>query len=349
MNYCPFCQLPLDRPVNQCPSCNADLTEHQKTGPNGFYSEDSVDDIRAKIPARKTGTVLEPSEPGHRAIETTNDKRPGVKSSPTVPTPRTKKPAPRPPMLSSADSPDSALPFRPVNRPPTLILCALDDGSRDDGEWYRVRKPEFRIGRTTGEPANPNDIIIANDNGISGTHVEIKLRIEEGRYRYYLLDRGSRNGTFVRISRAALRPDQELLIGARRYFLNAGSSAQAHLTPEALEPSKATRGWEAISGANRSQLTAKLVEMTPRGNGHEFPLQEGENILGKDPAQCTIAITGDPFVSSAHARIFKDKKNRWVIENLNSLNGIWLRIEEMALDTGGEFQIGEQRFLVRIP
>ncbi len=232
-----------------------------------------------------------------------------------------------------------------------MILCALDDGSRDDGEWFRVRKPEFRIGRTQGDPNNPNDIIIANDNGISSTHVEIKLRVEDGRYRYYLRDWPSRNGTFVRVSRAALRPEQELLIGARRYFLNAGPGAKAHdLSDDDLSPAKATRGWEALpASGNLPNVVPKLVEMTPRGNGHEFPLSEGETIIGTNAALCSIAITGDPFVSSTHARIIKDKKNRWIIENLNSLNGIWLRIDEMALDTGGEFQIGEQRFLVRIP
>jgi pSer/pThr/pTyr-binding forkhead associated (FHA) protein len=193
--------------------------------------------------------------------------------------------------------------------------------------------------------------VIANDNGISSTHLEIKLRIEEGRYRYYLRDWPSRNGTFVRVSRAALRPEQELLIGARRYYLNAGSLAgnAQNVSDDGLGPTKSTRGWDALSGKRLSQTLPKLVELTPRGNGNEFPLSEGETILGSDPAQCTITISGDPFVSSTHARISKDKKNRWVIENLNSLNGIWLRIEEMALDTGGEFQIGEQRFLVRIP
>jgi pSer/pThr/pTyr-binding forkhead associated (FHA) protein len=92
-----------------------------------------------------------------------------------------------------------------------------------------------------------------------------------------------------------------------------------------------------------------LVEMAPRGNGTEYSLGEGDNIVGSSKSRSTLTIAGDPFVSSTHARVFKDKKNRWIIENLNSLNGIWLRIEEMALDTGGEFQIGEQRFLVRIP
>lgn len=278
--------------------------------------------MSTEIQSNKTGSMTEPVE------DLVHSRAEGRKSSRSRSSPR--REMPRGERRGSAEeSGDSALPYRPINRPPTLILCALDDGSRDEGEWFRVRTPEFRIGRTPGSDDRPNDIVIANDNGISSTHVEIKLCIEDGRYRYYLRDWPSRNGTFVRVSRAALKPEQELLLGARRYFFDAGTKARS-------------------TGGSGSQTVPKLVEMNPRGNRNEYPLLEGENLIGASQTRATIAIKGDPFVSSVHARIVNDKKNRWVIESLNSLNGIWLRIDEMALDTGGEFQIGEQRFLVKI-
>lgn len=353
MNYCPFCQLPLDRPVDQCPSCNADLSNHQGPAGGGTLKE-SVDDIRSHVQKPKGGTLMESVDDVQQQIGTQKEKSPrGRRGTPTAPPPRRKKETKKESRGGSKDQDDldSALPFRPINRPPTLILCALDDGSRDEGEWFRVRQPEFRIGRTTGDDDHPNDIVIGNDNGVSSIHVEIRLRIEEGRYRFYLRDWPSRNGTFVRVSRAALRHEQELLIGARRYFFNAGTDGQNAMVGSDgdISPAKSTQGWQALSDANIAQMVPTLVEMTPRGNGNEFPLVDSESVIGSDPGQSTITVSGDPFVSSVHARIFRDKKNRWVIENINSLNGIWLRIDEMALDTGGEFQIGEQRFLVRIP
>ena len=319
MNYCPFCQLPLDRPVDQCPSCSADLSKHQQAGLENATVNEPAENYQAPVRSQKRRKPTESTDDAIPQISTRKEKSSSGRKSGSAGRQKQESRA-RLSWAQSEGSQDSSLPFRPVNRPPTLILCALDDGSRDDGEWYRVRKSEFRIGRTEGDPGVPNDIRISNDNGISGIHLAITLRVDDGRYRYYLADLGSRNGTFVRVSRAALKPDQELLLGARRYRFQ---------TPGAANP--------------------KLVEMTARGDGTEFPLMEGDNTLGTDAARCDIAITGDPFVSSTHARIFKDRKNRWVIENLDSLNGIWLRIEEMALDTGGEFQIGEQRFLVRIP
>ena len=321
MNYCPFCQLPMDRPANQCPSCNADLSDYQQTGLRGEAHQETADDLAAHVPTRKRRKITESTDDAIPQMNARKEKSVAGRKAGSGASSQVR-------WSAAGASEDSALPFRPVNRPPTLILCALDDGSRDEGEWHRVRKSEFRIGRTLGDPEAPNDLELPNDNGISGRHLAITLRVESGRYRYFLTDLGSRNGTFVRVSRAALKAEQELLLGARRYLFQTGSLA---------------------GNAPPAQTLPRLVEMAARGHGNEFPLMEGDNILGTDADRCDITITGDPFVSSTHAQIFKDRKSRWVIENLNSLNGIWLRIEEMALDTGGEFQIGEQRFLVRIP
>ena len=294
----------------------------------GGTREESAEELRAQVRSQTRRKSPQSTDDALPQMSTRKEKSSAGRKSGSVSRAKQDSPRSRLSWSSSEESQDSALPFRPVNRPPTLIVCALDDGSRDDGEWHRVRQPEFRIGRTAGNPDVPNDIQIANDNGISGIHLAITLRVDEGRYRYYLTDLGSRNGTFVRVSRAALKTDQELLLGARRYCFQT----------------------ESLSGnADPAHVMPKLVEMTARGDGNVFPLMEGDNILGTDAARCDITIAGDPFISSTHARIFMDKKNRWVIENLDSLNGIWLRIEEMPLDTGGEFQIGEQRFLVRIP
>ena len=338
MYFCPFCRLPLEQPADRCPSCSADLVQHRRTG--WFGVEGSVD------AADSGSTGIAKSDASHILPD-----RGGAKNKPpTRVSPSGSKPKPKkaPASKSSESSDETALAFRPVYRPPTLLLCSLFDGSRDEGQWYEIRTAEFRIGRTIGDLDSPNDIQISNDAGISGQHAAIQLRVEGGRYRFYLRDLESRNGTFVRVSQAVLKLDHELLIGARRYSFHPGS-AGASVADSNIDTPKATQGWQALSASNVTELMPKLVEVTPQGPDKVFPLAEGANILGTDESICDITITGDPFVSSRHARIRKDKKNRWVIENLNSLNGVWMRIDHMPLDTGGEFQIGEQRFKVRIP
>jgi hypothetical protein len=66
-------------------------------------------------------------------------------------------------------------------------------------------------------------------------------------------------------------------------------------------------------------------------------------------AAAGVQLIGDPYVSSVHARVTVDEQGRSFLENVNSLNGIWVRIQEQRIDQNCEFQCGEQRFLFRLP
>ncbi len=65
---------------------------------------------------------------------------------------------------------------------------------------------------------------------------------------------------------------------------------------------------------------------------------------------CAQPVVGDdPFLNGRHARIFRDRRGRWTVEDVNSLNGVWVRIQRAALERSSEFQLGEQRFLFKLP
>ena len=95
-------------------------------------------------------------------------------------------------------------PFRPVSRQPLALLTILDDGSREHGETIRIRKSKSTIGRDKG------DFTLPFDGDISGRHVELRCQKINDRFRWYLLDLKSRNGTFVRAVRSSLFRDTEL-------------------------------------------------------------------------------------------------------------------------------------------
>jgi|GEM_PF-7068389 len=57
----------------------------------------------------------------------------------------------------------------------------------------------------------------------------------------------------------------------------------------------------------------------------------------------------DPMARSRHARIFRDARGRWFVQNNRSLNGAWMRIDRLAIEGAGQFQMGEQRFLIPLP
>lgn len=330
MQFCPYCQLPLEGAVATCPSCYADLSAVSGVAAPppraGGTLVESVQNLRDQLkPANKP--------PGGTTIE------PGASTRPSKPNPpRAAEPPPAPPGQFA----DDTVPFRPMHRMPTLRLCILDDGSRDQGDWIRIRRPSFVIGRLDG------DLVLNHDNDLSGRHVEFQARVTDGQFRFFVKDLQSTNGTFLRVARVLLKKDQELLIGAKRYQFDPGSLDQVQQTPQ-FEGVSTTRGWQAVNPQALQNLFPALVELTPAGPGRRLEIRSDDQMLGRNPQRCSICIADDPFVSPVHARIQRDPKGRWQLENQGALNGVWLRVAEAPLDADTEIQIGEQRILVRLP
>jgi pSer/pThr/pTyr-binding forkhead associated (FHA) protein len=274
---------------------------------------ESVDDLRALVQRQKTvkEAVLTPT--------------PGA-----VPAPAASPPA----------AVDDTQRFHPLQRPGTAVLVVLDDGD-DDGEVVRIRRESFTIGRVQG------DLVLPHDGNVSGKHAEILRRLEGGRWQWYLRDLQSTNGTFVRVAGGILRDGQELLIGGSCFRFDSAQVEDGGETASAPGAVAATRKFVGGSVAQfAAQMNPALVALTPEGGEKRYPLDRPEQWVGRDRAQCSIVLE-DPLVSPRHARIYRDPKGKWMIQNNRSLNGLWMRITEVSLDKGGQFQCGEQRFLIR--
>lgn len=239
-------------------------------------------------------------------------------------------------------SPDEAVPYRPVFRAPMGLLTILDDGRRDRGEAIRIRGERTILGRTTG------DITIPHDSGVSGTHAEIVREQTDGDFRWLIRDLDSRNGTFVRVSKARLAHNQQILIGAQRFRFSAAQKEETNDTPPPEEEDNATKPWQSVSHDELAKLIPALVELGPEGEGERYLLDKPELIVGSSIRECNITLKDDPFVSGLHCRVFRDDRGRWTIENRDSLNGVWLRIESTPIIGDCEFQLGEQRFSFRV-
>jgi pSer/pThr/pTyr-binding forkhead associated (FHA) protein len=223
-----------------------------------------------------------------------------------------------------------------------LLVCVLDDGCRDEGEWFRLRGPRAVIGRAEG------DILVPHDDAMSSRHAELVRQLEAGRWRWYINDLKSTNGTYARVSKSVLRHGQEVLIGSTRYRFDAAPQGAAPVTTATENPAQPTNtfDWEAVSAG---RVMPSLIEVKTRGEGQRWLLDQDEVWLGGDPTRCKVVAANDPLASSRHARIFKDPRGRWYVENSRSLNGTWLRIDRLPIDGAGQFQMGEQRFLMRVP
>ncbi len=213
---------------------------------------------------------------------------------------------------------DTAMVYRPFSRPATLVVCLLDDGETKEGEQFRIRKSSFVIGRSEG------DIVLPYDRSMSGRHVEIRLvPAGDGRFNFEIRDLNTTNGTFARATKAIVEDKQQFLIGSKRYQLHRA------------EP--------------KSQELDHVVELSPKGKGKKFPLRRSSVYIGRDPLKCALVVLGDPFISPVHAKLKRDSQNRWTIRNLGSKNGVWLRVNELTLNSGGVFQVGSQRVSIKIP
>ena len=229
-----------------------------------------------------------------------------------------------------------AIAFRPTNRQPLAMLTILDDGSRDEGEAIRIRDSKFIIGREKG------DLTIPFDSDISGQHAELRCQKQKGRFRWFLIDRKSTNGTFVRAVRASLSRESELIIGGRRYLFQMPEAGKEVAETAALQ----TQAYRAPSRTMLEQFVPRLIETgVSDENAKTFSIG-GEVYVGGDP-RCQVTIEDDPFINPKHARLYQDETERWMVEDQKSLNGVWIRVKKFAMDKQAEFQLGQQRFLFR--
>ena len=226
--------------------------------------------------------------------------------------------------------------FRPTQRPAVPVLAVLDDDG-EEGESIRIRQEQFIIGRTEG------DLVIPHDSQMSSRHMELRRTFSKEKFRWHLVDLKSTNGTYVRIGQALLQHGQEFILGRTRLRFDNQAAAEAdHASP--AKP--ATKAWQ--SGAN-SSLVPSITELATDGGGPRVLVTKKEIWLGKDADYCQIVLRDDPFVSARHARIRQDEDGRWVVENNKSVNGVWLRVEQITFKGTCRFLLGEQQFVVRIP
>jgi hypothetical protein len=218
------------------------------------------------------------------------------------------------------------------------ILTVYDDGKLD-GEVIRIRDHRFIIGRSEG------DLRIPIDGRISSRHVEITHQLIGGQHRWVVTDLQSTHGLFVRVSKTALTDKAEFLVGNGRYRIDI-PQLDATTTGEfdpAGQRSAETHGWDDTRAPFRPPAVTELI-----GNeiGNRVLLVKNEYWIGTDPS-CAICRSDDPFCEPKHARVHRKLKG-WHIEHNKTPNGLWLRMPQITVDSMVQFQIGEQRFRLKV-
>ncbi len=297
--------------------------------------------------AERSGTIVETDEEIRQAMLGRPSSQPAVPaSSPHAASPlRPANEVPRPvastaPAGTPSAKEQAARPFRPTARPPVALLTVFDDG-RTDGEIIRLREPRFLIGRTEG------DLRIPLDARISARHLEITYQNVGGLHRWVVTDLQSTHGLLVRVSRTVLSDKTEFLVGGGRYRFDAPLAETLIPSSDALPANAAgeTHGW----GDNPNPFRPPaLSELLGAEIGNRTILVRDEYWIGSD-ANCQICRPEDPFCEPRHARLFRKSKPSWNIEHNKTPNGLWVRMPQLIVESTAHFQIGEQRFQIKIP
>jgi len=229
--------------------------------------------------------------------------------------------------------------YRPVLRPPMGLLKIFDDGE-ESFELMRLRKSPFVIGRVEG------DVVIPHDSQVSARHAVIERDPTDDGHAWYLRDLGSTNGTFVRTATLVLRPKQVMIIGNRRF--DSSDTSDKEPAPAGRDATfQGSNNWQQLSQEGLAEMVPQLIDMTVGSSGETIALQdEHEQWIGRDPS-CSIYLD-DPTVDPFHAKIVKDEKGRWQVEDAQSKNGIWVQVRHINITRGAYFMCGEQKFAFKV-
>ena len=250
------------------------------------------------------------------------------------------QPSSKPAKSAPKSDDDGTRPFRPFARPPIASLLIADDDGRH-GETIRLRTAITTIGRTDA------DILVPHDDQISGRHAAITRSDVDGSWIWEVQDLNSRNGLFVRCGNIRLRNNSELLMGLRRYRFELPQSAASSESDSVPGMPAGTRGWEKVPQGSLRNLVPCLVAVDGDDIDTSYPLERTEHRIGRDARQAEIVID-DPVLSPLHVVISKLSDGTWQLSDAGSRNGVWLRVQKTSVTNKCDFQLGEQRFQLKL-
>lgn len=219
-----------------------------------------------------------------------------------------------------------------------LILLNADGPEQE----YELSKASVTLGR-----AMTNDIIL-NDSRISRSHA----RLECSSLGCELIDLGSSNGTRVNgfpIHRAELSPGDQISLGSLnlRYEIDQPTEMLDITRIDSEAELSHTINHEVVSVALNDTQVPRLVVFTS-GKTWEIPLDQVDSLsIGR--TDLNAVVLDHPKVSRHHAQVNR-KGNIFVLRDLGSTNGTWFRgqqVDEMILQEGDEFLIGEARLVFK--
>jgi hypothetical protein len=91
-----------------------------------------------------------------------------------------------------------------------------------------------------------------------------------------------------------------------------------------------------------------VTELIGSGIGNRLLLTKNEYWIGSDPSR-PICRPDDPFCEPRHVRLYRGgSRVGWHAEHPKTPNGLWLHMPQVTVESTALFQIGEQRFQLKV-
>jgi pSer/pThr/pTyr-binding forkhead associated (FHA) protein len=301
--------------------------------------------VRAPAPARAPERKVAPTPAGPPVIP---PKKPYPSVKPAAPPPVAAAIPPAP--LQKRAAPPAKMPEQSAPTVPTPVpgvqgtqVFAGMQVAKIDASIVEIKADDspgktIRIVKETFIGQGPCDLTYPNDALLALRHASLNKR--EGKL--VLRDLDSPNGTFVK-----QRQDSELIPGD---VFVLGRELFRFTTQRMDESPKNVMGTVVMAGAPKLQpgpITAKLEHIQLSGEViKEYSLEKPETTIGRTTGD--LVFNDDPYMSGTHARIVA-QPGRFILQDVKSRNGIYRRIREnVTLQDGDEFFLGEERFRVDI-
>ncbi len=204
-------------------------------------------------------------------------------------------------------------------RTPKLMLIR---GDGQDGTLFPLERREVTLGRAKCEIAFPDD------PAISPRHCT--FHVADGRV--HVRDEGSTNGVFLRIHTPTALSDNQIFLCGEQVFRF-----------ERFRPVPVTIGVDGavFGGTPISPWRFRVVQILAGGHiGLAFCARKRSMTIGRE--DCDINFYQDPYISHYHARL-EERGGQYVLTDLDSRNGTFVRIQEQALlEPGDHVFVGRQ-------
>jgi class 3 adenylate cyclase/pSer/pThr/pTyr-binding forkhead associated (FHA) protein len=214
------------------------------------------------------------------------------------------------------EKPDEGLRF--------AVARVCPDGSL--GKRYPLDRPGMVAGQQ-------GEIVLSDDAMVAPQHARF-TQLGDG---VYVEDLGSQRGVFLGLREPyRLRDGDTILIGQQRLRLVL-EATDVHAASDMTSEGTALLG--ASSGVGKSLASLVRLNSNDQEEGR-YTLHEPETSFGR--AKGTYTFPNDLYMSTAHARIIA-KGEHYLVEDLSSTNGTFLRIRKRVLTHDGDtLLIGKQ-------